>query len=390
MSSEIIEKWLTSKKYCLIGQKRIKPVEHNCLKGKPLSSQKGQAEAFFLIDDKGNWLVLKKFHSGLTPDYNYLINVGLLLPKDPGFICGTESQILSKENIVRTKDCYYSKDLDLWLDKTIIMPKISGYDWTVVSDDIRDGNINLNISQRITLCRNLTKLVKLLEADQCCHRDLSCGNVFINTQSCDVSLIDFGSFYHPSITMPGVTTCGTEGYTAGYMWNKNGKLDASKTWCPNADRFALSLLNVEFLTVSNGTGATGEGGIFDQDELRKHSGPGLKKIIDNLKSRYPSAAQLLEKTINSQSCQECPSPDEWNGFIKTIDVQTKQVCLSEIPNEPASSILKILSRRRPAAPLWPAPALDEMPVGTIQIPTKIKIIPTIVGLPADPWSNRKP
>ena len=63
MSAEAVENWLQSGLNAIIYRVSLKPVEHNILKGKPLSSQKGQAEAFFLIDDRGNWWILKKFHN---------------------------------------------------------------------------------------------------------------------------------------------------------------------------------------------------------------------------------------------------------------------------------------------------------------------------------------
>ena len=55
MAAEIIEKWLKDKRYAMIDQRLVKPIEHKLLKGKPLSSQRGQAEVFFLVDDKGTF-----------------------------------------------------------------------------------------------------------------------------------------------------------------------------------------------------------------------------------------------------------------------------------------------------------------------------------------------
>ena len=57
MTDEIVEIWLNSKKNAIINSLSLKPVEHKYMKGKPLSSQKGQATVFFLIEgpcpDKG-------------------------------------------------------------------------------------------------------------------------------------------------------------------------------------------------------------------------------------------------------------------------------------------------------------------------------------------------
>jgi hypothetical protein len=388
MAAEEMTEWVQDGRYAVVNQRRVKPVEHDRFRGKPFSSQKGQAEAFFLVDEKGNWLVLKKFLSGRTLDRAYLLKISSLLPRDPGFACGTDRQILSKGTLAQTKGCYYSAELDRWLDGTVMMSKVDGFDWTAVADEVRDGDTSLDETQRFTLCRHLTRLVGLLEDNHCSHRDLSCGNVFIDAATLEVCLIDFGSLYHPSLTMPKVTTCGTEGYTAAYAWD-NGNLDASKTWCRGADRYALSLLNTEFLLVTEGTEATAEGGIFDQNELKSRSGRGISSIIGKLKAQYPPAAQLLQRAISSQNCKDCPSPDEWNGFFKTAGVAATPVNLGDMPEPSVARISGILSRCRPAAPLWPAPALHEMPVKTPQIPERPSILPRIVDLPADPWTKKK-
>ena len=388
MSAEVMTQWVADRRYAVVNHRRVKPIEHDRLKDKPLSSQKGQAEAFFLVDDKGNWLVLKKFLSGRTPDRAYLLKISSLLPRDPGFACGTDRQILSKGTLAQIEGCHYSAELDRWLDNTVMMPKVNGLDWTAVADEVREGAISLDTTHRFTLCRNLTKLVELLEASHCSHRDFSCGNVFIDTATLEVCLIDFGSFYHPSLTMPRVTTCGTEGYIASYVW-ENGNPDASKTWCEGADRYALSLLNAEFLLVNRGTKATSEGGIFEQSELRSRSGRGITSIVGELGAQYPPAAQLLQRAISSQNCKDCPSPDEWNGFFKTAGVAATPVSLADMPEPSIARISGALSRCRSAAPLWPAPALHEMPAKTPQIPERPSIPPMIVDLPEDPWAKNK-
>jgi serine/threonine protein kinase len=387
MAAEVMAEWVKDGRHAVVNQRRIKPVEHDRLKGKPLSSQKGQAEAFFVTDDKGNWLVLKKFHNGRAPDRAYLLKVGSLLPRDPGFACGTDRHILSKGDLVKARGCHYNAELGRWLDGTVIMPKVGGLDWSSVADEIREGARDLDITQRFTLCRDLTRLVELLEADHCCHRDLSCGNVFIETATWTVSLIDFGSFYHPSLRMPKVTTCGTEGYTAPYAWD-NGTLNARRTWCEGADRYALGLLIAEFLLVKRGTEATFEGGIFEQTELRNRFGRGMTSILSELAGQYPPAAQLLQRAIHSRTPKDCPSPQEWNQFFDGAGAVSTPMTLADMPEPSTAKISDILSRCRPAAPLWPAPSLSEMPLKIPQIPKGLNIPPKVVSLPPDPWEKK--
>jgi serine/threonine protein kinase len=383
MSAEVVEYWLASRHNAIIGQISLRPIENTLRKGKPLSSQHGQAETFFLIDDNGDWWILKKFHGNCKLDPQYLTKVGELLPGDKGFACGTKRQVLSKKTLCKTRGYHFSTDLDRWLDGTILMPRIKGLDWAGLADEIREGGIQLNQDQRLAIGRNLTKLVTLMEARQCCHRDFSCGNIFINPQTLEVYLIDFDSFYHPSLSMPRATTCGTTGYTAHHAWS-NGQLDARRTWCQHADRYALALLNIEFLLVRPGLKATGEGGIFDQDELKRQAGNGINSVIGQLRSEYPHAAKLLKDTIESPTFSDCPSPQDWKGLFNTGQGRSILPPSLDDLNIAPERCAKILSKCRPAAPLWPAPNLNQMPMKIPRLPRS----PKTQNSDSVPWWSR--
>lgn len=105
MSAQVMEYWLNSHRNAIIYMFSLKPLEHNLLKGKPLSSIKGQAEVFFLIDDKGNMWILKKFHSARSPDRKYLSKISSLLPNYNGFACGKDRYVLSRGLLKRTFGC---------------------------------------------------------------------------------------------------------------------------------------------------------------------------------------------------------------------------------------------------------------------------------------------
>jgi len=368
MSAQVMEYWLNSHRNAIIYMFSLKPLEHNLLKGKPLSSKKGQAEAFFLIDDKGNMWILKKFHSARSPDRKYLSKISSLLPNNNGFACGKDRYVLSRGLLKRTFGCYYTRELDNWLEGTILMPRITGLDWANLADDIRDSNINLGELQRFTICKNLTKLITLLEANHCCHRDLSCGNVFIDIDTLDVYLIDFDSLYHPSLSMPKATTCGTVGYTSHLSWN-NDRPDPAKTWCEYADRYALAILNAEFLLVTPGSKFTGEGGIFNEDELKKQRGSGINSIITKLRSKYPGAAQLLKTAINSSSFSDCPSPQQWSNLYNTVPgLVVTPPGLDEFPEIPTDYFANALRKSKIQPRIYPAPSLEEMKFEIPRIP----------------------
>ena len=387
MSTGVIETWLRSGHNAVIDRVSLKPIEHALMAGKPLSSQKGQAEAFFLTDDAGNWWILKKFHNNCKLDRSYLNKISTLLPKEDAFLCGTERQVLSRGRLQNIVGYHYDSDLDQWLDGTILMPRIIGLDWASLADEIRDGNIKLNQVQRVSLCKRLTKLIHLLESEQCCHRDLSCGNVFINTSTWQVCLIDFDSFYHPSLKMPKDTTCGTTGYTAHQAWN-NGKLNARGTWCEKADRYALSLLNAEFLLMAPNTRLTGEGGMFDQDELREQSGSGIDSVIRQLKSEYPPAAQLLESTIHSSSLSDCPSPQDWDSLYNQVPgLMVDPPSLADFPQISLQRLTNLFNRCKRPAPLRAAPSLRTMPMAVPQIPKPRKLRRLSISILSNLWAK---
>lgn len=385
MSGQNVEQWLKSRKYAMICRKELMPVEHPLAPKKPLSSQKGQATAYFFRDRSGNWWILKKFHQACPLDRSYLKSVSVLLPAHEGFICGTSRQILVSGDLIKSPGHYYTIPLNQWLDGTILMPQVRGQDWSNLADDLRDGKIQLDIGQRMILCYHLAFLISLLEDSQCAHRDLSCGNVFIDPATLQISLIDFDSFYHPSLVMPAATTCGTVGYTAPFVWH-SGHLDPNWTWCRQADRFALALLVSEFLLVDSTSKATGEGGLFDQEELRQRRGSGLDIIYQRLLGPYSEALKLLKAAIHSPDCQHCPGPQDWlQLFARQKAASVTCPALDDVPALSADYLSAILAQTRPAAPLWTAPPLPPL---TISLPSTPPVPNIIVAMPPDPWMKK--
>jgi hypothetical protein len=190
----------------------------------------------------------------------------------------------------------------------------------------------------------------------------------VRTVDCAVELIDFDSLFHPSLRMPPTTTCGSPGYSPPYHW-RNGRLDAAATWCERADRYALALINAEFLTIDVGAPLSSEGGVFEQDELRARKGSSIEWVCSRLSSTFPAAAKLLRIAVDSQNPDACPSPRDWADFC------------SQYP-APAQ-VHPQQSQETPAAQ-WPAPSLEEIPVfdpGSLQLtPAGVP-----VSLPPDPW-----
>ena len=386
MAGSPVVDWLISGLNVIIGRFSLKPIEHNLMKGKPLSSQKGQAEAFFLIDDKGRWWILKKFHPNSELEQGYLHKVARLLPGEQPFISGANRLILSQYSLKKTRGYYFDKELATWLNGTILMPRVDGLDWAGLADGIREGSTVLDPSDRIRICRAFASIARILESKQCSHRDFSCGNIFIDMNTGTVSLIDFDSLYHPSLRIPRATTCGTTGYMPHLVW-RNGNPDPRTTWCERADRYALALLNAEFLLVDRRSRVTGDGGLFDQEELRRQSGTNLDRIVLNMNTKYPGAAELLKSAIHCRSFSDCPSPQDWINFCDLM--QNSQVTVPKLESSPKTirqRIVGILGSHKCETSQPKAPRLVDMPLPKLHIPTVPKIKAPKVKLPPDPWT----
>ncbi len=382
MPHEVLTSWLRSGKPARLNGTCVQLATHPMMRSEPIVVARGQAGAVMLSAQDGTRWVLKKFHQGRWPGKSYVRGVGALLPRHDSLLSGTNRHVLSTDDLKKAPGCYFSRELAAWLDGTILMPRVAGVDWATVADGVRDGNLNLQRDQRLRLCRNLAELVRLLEASGCAHRDISSGNVFIDTATWGVILIDFDSVYHASLRMPDATTCGTEGYTAPFVW-QNGRPRPSVTWCAHGDRYSLALVSTEFLVLDRGAPLGAEGGMFDQEQLRTRGGATLHLARDRLRSEYADALPLFEAAINSRSCSDCPAPDDWLRFCDAvIGPAAEPPVLSALEGTQPDDFTRILQRRIPAAPVWPAPSLDDLADGMVGLPN---VSQTLTPLPDDPW-----
>jgi serine/threonine protein kinase len=348
----------------------------------PLSVQRGQAEVFILKAEDGTTWILKRFHPGRTLDRRYLLSVQSLVPRADGFASGMDRRLLQPGDLQREPNCYYAGALTQWLDGTILMPRIPGVDWSSLADEIREGQAKLGRMERLLLCRNLAGLVAQLEQTGGAHRDISSGNVFILPGAWQVSLIDFDSLFHPSLAMPVTTTCGTMGYVAPFTW-RNGAPDPQASWCPFADRYALSILCAEFLILDKGSPLTADGGMFDQEELKWRSGMGLANALARLNTEFPGAAPLFQQALQSSRFNQCPSPEDWHQFcVSTGRAAIAPPRLDDMEQVGDDFFQQILAKRCPPPPVWPAPSLSDLPDADLE-QTEFGV--EVVAMPPSPW-----
>ncbi len=305
---DIVEAWLKSGKWAEVAGLKLRPVESPTFKGIPVSTVRGQAQAFYLTDDNGLEWILKKFLPARLPDGAYIRAIGALVPHRPGFQSGCRRQIISKKDV--SGSGFSAPGFAQWLENTVLMSCIVCDDWLSLAEKIRGGSAALAADERLLLCRLLSENVGFLEANDLSHRDLSVTNVFVDLKNSVVHLIDWDSLFHPSLPMPRNTTWGTEGYIAPFVMS-GGAPDARVTWRARADRFGLAVLNAEFLCMEAGTLYTHDGGMFEQAELYGRGGPGTAHILAQLRQTFPAAATLLERALNARGFDDCPSPAEW-------------------------------------------------------------------------------
>jgi len=313
---DVAEDWLKSGKHAELAGHKLRPIENPLLKGTPLAPVRGQAQAFYLKDDNNFDWILKKFAPARIPDTAYIKAIQSLIPHRPGFQSGYLRRVLSKSDVA--KSGFFTTGFASWVENTVLMSRIKCDDWAALAEKIRNGSVRLGKDERMLLCQSLSEQISLLESNDLAHRDLSVTNVFVDLNTQLIHLIDWDCIFHPSLSMPLNTSFGTEGYIAPFVKN-SGKPDPHLTWRPHADRFSMAILNAEFLSMDAGTPLRNDGGMFEQAELFNRGGPETTRIINALQKSFPDAAILLEKTLQAQSFDDCPSPAEWLALGNTIN-----------------------------------------------------------------------
>lgn len=312
MPADVMKNLLSSSKAAQIEDIALRPKQHPIIRDTLLSVQRGQAEVYYLESTSGEPWLIKDFHANKSPDSNYLEAISSILPNQKAFRCGTERKVLEEGSLKKNSNTFYSAQLAKWLSGTVLMPQIDGTDWADLIEQIRNKQITLSPTDKISLCRNLAEIIRILEQNDISHRDLSNGNIFINPGTYEVSLIDFDGLYHPNLSIPAATTAGSEGYTAPFV-DLNDITSTFRCW---ADRFAMTTLCVEFLTLNSKAPYAHEGGIFDQQDIYDRNGKTISYAMKELRKNYSKAADLFDQAVNSTSFENCPAPDDWIDFCR--------------------------------------------------------------------------
>jgi serine/threonine protein kinase len=265
---DVASDWLESGQVARICGLDLRPLPNPVLAARPQCITKGQATVFFLQQvPQGNIWFLKIFSPGRRPVDDYLRTVSSCLPGGAGFFTCTQRRLLVREYLDVGRSTYTNPALTNLIDGGVMMPKVPGSTWASIADDLRDGTLVLSTAKRLQMCINLAECVCILEAGQCCHRDISYTNVFFD-QDGRAYLIDWDCLYHPQLTFQPNTTVGTMGCIAPFIQASDGNTDAALSWCACSDRFALAVLITEILLVGPETPLPHEDGtLFSQAQI---------------------------------------------------------------------------------------------------------------------------
>lgn len=351
--SDLAQAWLVSKRFASIEGIDLLPQENTFLTGNPLVVARGQAQAFYLNDAVRRVWILKKFLPGRNPNAQYIRAIQSLVPQHVGFESGYQRRVLTQASLATASGL--PADFPLWLENTILMPYVKGSDWANIADQVRAGKLSLTPEQRLGMCRSLSEQVGVLESSGLSHRDLSSTNIFVDTKTWTIHLIDWDSLYHCNLTLPNNTTFGTNGYVAPFV-RVNGTENPRTTWTAGADRFSMAVLNIEFLSVERNSPVTGDGGLLDQDEIYKVGGNGIDQIKSILRRDFPQALGLFERVLRATGFAECPSPKEWLTLAAGVTAPS----LKDVYDPQADFLMFIQRLQVPPQPVIAAPKLTDV------------------------------
>lgn len=309
--ADVIREWLQANEYAVLDNIHLFPRRSETTSGLPMVIESEEGFAYFFVDNVDRGWILKKFLPEQEFDPAYTNAIQSLIPPLPGFESGFQRKVLKSSSASSIGFC--NREFREWIDGTILMPQVVAPSWAELAEAIRNGSLRLSRSERLLLCRNLSELVAALESACLAHRDLSSRNVLVNHTSTQVHFVDWDSLYHVSLTMPANTSSGTNGYSARFV-RKEGRKLFYLTWREKVDRFALSILNSEFLAIREGSACVEEGGLLRQSDIDHKHGPTLSEMREALNQSFPDALHLFDQAINASDFVDSPSPSDWIRF----------------------------------------------------------------------------
>jgi hypothetical protein len=312
--NDVLQAWLRSGEYAVLDRIPLVPKYRRADSSLPMMIESEEGLAYLLADNINRGWILKKFFPGQAPARAYTDAVQGLIPRNRGFESGFNRRVLKRSSTSPAGFC--SNEFKFWIDGTILMPQVVAPTWAGLAEAIRNQTAALLQIERLSLCRKLSEMVARLESLGLAHRDLSSDNVLIDLANTAPHLVDWDNLFHASLPMPSDANFGTSGYLPPFR--KTHKLGVTAlVWEARSDRFALAILNSEFLAVQVGMSCVENGGLLQQSDIDDRHGRTLSEVRKTLGGRFPDALALLDQALNASSFSQCPSPVEWMRFAET-------------------------------------------------------------------------
>lgn len=312
--TDVIRDWLLSGHFICIEGIDLLPLSVEEWPGTPLALRSSRAEVYYLKDLKNQLWVIKKFLTNSNTEMQYRSSIRSLLPHRPGFESGYLRKVLNQASISGLGVC--NLRLSIWIENAILMPAVVGFSWADLTDIVRAGRQYLPKKHCIMLVRKLSERIKWLEGQDVSHRGLANTSIYVDVRNADVHLTGWDTMFHPSLPTPDNLTHVDAGYIPPFV-KVRGSTGARNTWRLCTDRFSMTLLNTEFLTIGAESPPAGKGTIWDQDEIYNRSGPSLAAIISRVGAQFPKAAGLLKQALEATSFDDCPAPADWIAAMRS-------------------------------------------------------------------------
>lgn len=332
--TDVMHAWSGTGRQAVIDGVALRPRTADASSTVPLVTRGGRSLVYHLVDDNDAGWMLKKFLPGREPGRAYLGEMRALIPDRPGFESGFGQKVLDDLSV--SASAYCEPEFRSWVGGAVLMRQVISPTWAELALSIREGAQVLSRVERLFLCARLSEKLEWLESAGLAHRDLSSTNVMIDPLNAEVHLIDWDGLFHATLPPPLNAAPGTEGYSAPFA----GGSGAAPAWQEHSDRFGLTILNAEILSVNAGSPRAGEGGLFDQKDLDKRAGGTVSEIRGDLQRHFPGAAGLLDAALAARSYEECPSPTDWLNLTNRELPNSAQDVWGEegSPDEDARSI----------------------------------------------------
>ena len=286
--------------------------EHPALKGTgmPYGQTGRKATVFQLRAEDGKKRALKVFSSAYRSEENMYKTGELLRYSSLPGLATCERFVISKHQFPSL--IQQNRDLDY----SVLMPWVEGITW----QDLILKKQTLSKDKCYKTALELNRVLGTMESSKVAHCDLSGPNLILSlnghggSDKEPISLIDLEEMYAPDLTQPKNLPAGSAGYA---------HCTASKgLWCPEADRFAGSILLANILAWSDPAvvDATFGENYFSPDEMHTYC-PRYQALTSSLARTWGKPkADLFEAAWNSKELRDCPSFADWaNEFHLNIE-----------------------------------------------------------------------